>query len=184
MEKMTLKDYVDCIAQNEDKIAYRFLTYGNVTEKTYRKLADDSRKIASWFAKNGVFGKHIAILGSASYDWITAYLGITSSGNVAVPLDKMLPTEEICNLIRMGDVDMMFVSPEFSEKIDEYAKSSEKLTDIIPFESKCFKEIRKTEFAELPEIDENALAELIFRFPVPHGQNGAPLYEKIGKRHI
>ncbi len=162
MEKMTLKDYVDYIAQYEDKIAYRFLTYGNVTEKTYRRLADDSRRIASHFAKNGVFGQHIAILGSASYDWITAYLGITISGNVAVPLDKMLPTEEICNLIRMGDVDKLFVSPEFDEKIDEYSESSEKLTEIIPFDSKKFKEIRKTEFAELPEIDENALAELIF----------------------
>lgn len=162
MEKMTLKNYVDSISQYEDKIAYRFLSYGNVTEKTYRALTDDSRKIASWFVKNGIKGKHIAILGSASYDWITSYLGITSSGNVAVPLDKMLPTEEIQNLIRMGDVDLLFISPEFSEKSDEYMASSEKLTEIIPFESKRFREIRKTEISELPEIDEDALAELIF----------------------
>lgn len=162
METMTLRDYVEFISHYEDKIAYRFLLNGNVTEKTYRQLTDDSRSIASWLAKNQIFGQHIAILGSASYEWITSYLGITMSGNAAVPLDKMLPTEEICNLIRMGDVSMMFISPEFSRNTDEYMKSSDELKEIISFADTKFQEIVRTEFAELPDIDENSLAELIF----------------------
>ena len=157
-----MKDYVEFIAQYGDKIAYRFLKNGEVKEKSYRELADDSRGLASWLAKNHFFGQHIAILGSASYEWITAFLGITMSGNAAVPLDKMLPTEEICNLIRMGDVDMMFISPEFSQNIDEYLKGSDKLKDIISFSDSKFTEIIRTESAELPETDENSLAELIF----------------------
>ena len=162
METMTLRDYVEFISHYEDKIAYRFLLNGNVTEKTYRQLTDDSRSIASWLAKNQIFGQHIAILGSASYEWITSYLGITMSGNAAVPLDKMLPTEEICNLIRMGDVSMMFISPEFSLNTDEYMKSSDELKEIISFADTKFQAIVRPKIAELPDIDENSLAELIF----------------------
>lgn len=157
-----MKGLVEHIAQYEDKIAYRYLSGGEIVEKTYRQLTDDSRRIASWLAKSGVLGQHIAILGSASYDWISAYLGITMSGNVAVPLDKMLPTEEICNLIRMGDVSMMFISPEFEANIEEYKNSSDGLGEIISFADNKFREIKMTEPSELPEIDENSLAELIF----------------------
>ena len=162
METLTMKDFVEHISQYGDKTAYRFLSDGSVAERTYRKLSEDSRRIASWLAGKQAIGQHIAILGSASYEWITAYLGITMSGNVAVPMDKMLPTEEICNLIRMGNVSMMFISPEFEKNIEEYMKSSEELKEIIVFGDNTFKEIGATDFAELPATDENSLAELIF----------------------
>ncbi len=178
MEKMTFKDYVELISQYGDRIAYKYLTYGNVTEKNYRQLADDSRHIASWLAKNNQVGRNIAILGSASYDWIASYLGITMSGNVAVPLDKMLPAEDICSFIRAGNVSMMFISPEFSEKIDEYKSSSPELNEIVSFADKKFGEIKSTEFAELPESDENSPAELIFTSGTTGAGKGVMLSHK------
>ncbi|MGN0649637.1 MAG: AMP-binding protein [Oscillospiraceae bacterium] len=162
MEKMTMKDFVGYIAQYGDKTAYRYLINGEVAEKSYRQLAEDCTAVASWLAQNGVFGQHIAVMGSASYEWITAYLGVTMSANIAVPLDKMLPTEEICNLIRMGDVSMMFISPEFEANIGEYKNSSDDLSEIISFADKRFAEIKAAAPVQLPDTDENSLAELIF----------------------
>ena len=97
MERMTLQNFTEYISRYEDKIAYKYLVDGEIKEKTYTQLTAECRYTASWFAKNKIHGMHIAILGSASCDWISTYLGITMSGNVAVPLDKMLPAEEICH---------------------------------------------------------------------------------------
>lgn len=178
MEKLTLKNFVEYIARYENKIAYRYLVDGTIVEKTYKHLTDDSRSIASWFAKNQLFGQHIAILGSASYEWITTYLGITMSGNVAVPLDKMLPTEEICNLLNMGNVTKLFLSPEFSKNTDTYRNSSSELNEIISFSDQKYAEIKKSSFVELPEIEEDSLAELIFTSGTTGTSKGVMLSHK------
>ena len=127
MKRMNLQSFTEYISRYEDKTAYKYLDDGEIKEKTYRQLTDESRSTASWFAKNNIHKTHIAVLGSASCDWISTYLGITMSGNVAVPLDKMLPTEEICNLINMGDVQMLFASPEFKANFEEYQKNAPEL---------------------------------------------------------
>ena len=52
-------------------------------------------------------GKHIAVIGTTSYQWITAYFGIVNSGSVAVPIDAQFPAEAICELLNRADVEML-----------------------------------------------------------------------------
>lgn len=58
-------------------------------------------------------GKHIAIIGENSYKWILCYFAITTTGNVAVPIDKELPANEIVELIKYADCEEAIISDSY-----------------------------------------------------------------------
>ena len=71
--------------------AVRWLEGKTVKERSYQELGDDIIAVRKGLAAAGFHGAHIALIGTASISWITAYLGITTGDNVAVPLDAGLP---------------------------------------------------------------------------------------------
>ncbi|MCM1173849.1 MAG: AMP-binding protein [Blautia sp.] len=75
-----------------------------VEARTYTQLRQDSERFSTALAKLGEQGKHIALIGAASYSWITAYYGIVNGGSVAVPLDASLPDGDLCELLDRADV--------------------------------------------------------------------------------
>ena len=86
--------------------------------KTYRELSETRNKVTSALLKNGFEGKHIAILGTSSYEWIASWLGIVSGKMTAVPLDPVLPAAELCDLINRSDSEALFVSPKTASIIE------------------------------------------------------------------
>ena len=94
-----------------------------VEAKTYDDVKNDSEKMAKAIEKLGEKGKHIAIIGSTSYEWIITYMGVTSSGSVAVPLDALLPEDAICELINRADVTTL-VFDETKAKIAKAAQTN------------------------------------------------------------
>ena len=85
----------------EHRTAYRYLADDMIVDKTFAELAHDVKAVASWLIREGYTGKHIAIVGSTSYFWITTFLGVTCSANVVVPVDKMLSEKEMLNILRV-----------------------------------------------------------------------------------
>ncbi len=75
-----------------------------VEAKTYTEFKNDTECFSAALAALSEQEKHIAILGPNSYSWLTAYFGTVNSGSVAVPLDALLPVEELCDLINRADV--------------------------------------------------------------------------------
>lgn len=144
------------------RIAYRYLADDSIIDKTFAELAKDIHAVASWLVKNGYSGKHIAIIGSTSYSWVTTFLGILCSANVVVPVDKMLSEKEMLNILEMGDVDTVFVSEEFVHLSESIRQSNFRITKVICFADECFKEILHTNPVSLPRIDPEAMAEILF----------------------
>ena len=64
-----------------------------VESKTYTDLKKDSECFSAVLDSLGEQNGHIAVLGTTSYEWVTAYMGIVNSGSVAVPLDAQLSAE-------------------------------------------------------------------------------------------
>lgn len=89
--------------------------------KTYGELCTDLEKFSKVLDKLGVQGKHIAVTGATTYEWVVAYLGITCSGSVAVPLDVLLPAEEMCELIDRSDA-LVLVADEVRGDVIAAAK--------------------------------------------------------------
>lgn len=161
-----------------DRDAYKYIVEDTVVSKTFRKFKKDIDAVASWFVKKGWQGKHVAIIGSSSYHWVTTFLGIACSANVVIPIDKMLPEEEILNLLKIGDVDIVFLSEEFETMMHVIEEADNNITDVISFSSPRFREILRTKPVELPKIDPNALAEILFTSGTTGTSKGVMLSQK------
>ncbi len=174
-----LQEYVREIAKAYgDRDAYRYLVDGAIVSKSFKRFEKDINAVASYFVKKGWSGKHIAIIGSSSYNWVVAFLGIMCSANVAIPIDKMLPEKDILGLLVMGDADMVFLSEEFEPMMQTIKEDNNQVTDVISFADTRFHDILHTEHTELPKIDPNAMAEILFTSGTTGMSKGVMLSQK------
>ena len=165
MNKMLvdLQEFVREISKTyKNRYAYRYIVEDTVVSKTFKTFEKDILSVASWFVQKGWTGKHIAIVGSSSYHWVTTFLGIACSSNVVIPIDKMLPKEEILNLLVLGDADMVFISEEFEPIMHTIEQADNRVSEVISFSGTRFREILRTKHVPLPKIDPDALAEILF----------------------
>lgn len=78
--------------------------------KTFKDVYHDMSALENWMSAWGVQNCHIALIGENSYLWLIAFLAVVDGGNVAVPIDRGLPGEEIACLLQRADVTMAFCS--------------------------------------------------------------------------
>ena len=64
------------------------MTSGTEYSMTYRQLCGDVSAVADYLTGKGICRRRIAVMGTLDHHWLTAFLGIISSGNIAVPLDR------------------------------------------------------------------------------------------------
>ena len=158
-----LQEYVNDIATAYAyRDAYRYIKDDQIVRKTYNQFRRDIFAVSSWLVKRGWERRHVAIIGGTSYEWVVTFLGIACSGNVVIPIDKMLTTNEMLGLLVAGDVDAVFVAGEFAPMIGAVEKADNGVSDIISFASARFAEILATEHVALPKIDPDAMTEILF----------------------
>lgn len=108
MAVQTLRDIVKYSAEAYgEQAAYRYKVKKEIEEKTHNDVNRDSMAISRMLESFGMQGKHVAILGTTTYQWIISYFGVTNSGSVAVPIDAQLPADAICELLNRADVEML-----------------------------------------------------------------------------
>lgn len=104
-------------------IAFKYRKgHGEVESKTYEEVYQEVKKASSYVQDNYGHGKHIAIIGENSYEWLIAFFAVVTSGNIAVPIDKELPSKEIEWLIDKSDVEVVFISKTYSELVEGVKK--------------------------------------------------------------
>jgi len=122
VEKMTaVYQILEHAATNyPDDIAYRQIE--SKTEEsaiTFKEVFDNVNALRAQFLREDLAGKHIAILGETSVEWITVYLAIVSGVGVCVPLDKELNGETLIKQINYADVEYIFCSVKCLKKLDK-----------------------------------------------------------------
>lgn len=174
-----LQEYVKEISKAYgDRDAYRYIVDDAVVSRSFKEFERDINAVASWLVMNGYAGKHIAIIGSSSYRWVVAFLGVACSANVVIPIDKMLPEEEMLGLLVMGDADLVFLSEEFGHMRARIEEADNKVERVISLSGADFRDILKTEQQKLPRIDPNALAEILFTSGTTGMSKGVMLSQK------
>ena len=128
----------------------------NIEEISYLKLYEDVKRAVVFVS--GIFGmgNHIAIIGENSYEWLLAFLAVACSGNVAVPVDKELPADEVKVLLDIADVNAAFVSKTYSDLV-------ENIEGLKVMPVGCLREIPDVDLgSEFPEIPWENIAGIFF----------------------
>ncbi len=174
-----LQDFVKEIARlYGERDAYRYLVDDVVMHKTYLELKRDVVAAASWMHKQGWQRKHIGILGGSSYSWIVAFLGIEISDNIVIPLDNMLPKQELSELFKMGDIEVLFISKEFQPMAQSILEGDNPITTVICFEDAIWKTMLQTRPVELPSLNPEACSEILFTSGTTGISKGVELSQK------
>ena len=88
---------------------------------SYKQLREDVRNLQEKLIDMGFAGKHIAIVGENSYEWILACLAINYCGGVAVFVDTEQSDETIVQMLKTADTDVIFYSKPYEEICQNYA---------------------------------------------------------------
>ena len=131
---VTIKEFVDEIGNKyADNIAYRFFREEVIEDRTYTNLRNDAFSLASFFVSKKYVNKHIAILGGTSYEWVVSFLAVIMSGNIVVPIDKMLLEKEMMFLFEQGDIDIILYDEEFEQIAKNAKKGIKKVPGICSY---------------------------------------------------
>lgn len=136
MEVQTLQDIlVHSAASYGKQTAYRYKVKKEIVDKSYKEVQRDSMAVSQMVDHFGMTGKHIAILGTTTYQWIVSFFGVTNSGSVAVPIDAQLPTDAICELLNRADVEMLFYDELRADVAGVVGKECPQIKQIISFQA-------------------------------------------------
>ena len=110
--------------------AVRWLEKKDVNEISYKTLGESISAVRKGLKAEGFQGAHISLIGTASVSWISAYLGITTGQNIAVPLDAGLPVEDLAALLQDADAEALFLAPKMAAYAEIFAAQCPKLRKV------------------------------------------------------
>ena len=106
-----------------------------IESKTYQQLRQDTERLSALLETLGKKGSHVAIIGATSYSWVVSYFGIVNSARVAVPLDALLPTEDVCQLLNRADVEVLIFDEGKAEVAEAAKKNCPQLKQLISMDA-------------------------------------------------
>lgn len=122
MPVRTLRDIIRHGAEAYgSQTAFRYKVKKEIVDRTYLDVDRDSMAVSRMVESMGMEGKHIALIGTTTDQWIVSYFGIVGSGSVAVPIDAQLPADAVCELLERADVEML-VFDEIRRDVAEAVK--------------------------------------------------------------
>lgn len=94
--------------------AYMFRRKPNseVILKTYKEFMADIEGIGTALIDKGYQGSHIAVMGENCYEWAVTFNAALCGAGVIVPLDRMLPENEVISLLNRSESGILFVTPK------------------------------------------------------------------------
>lgn len=129
----TVRDMLRYQAEkNRDTVAYEYEDGRDVIRITYGDFYNDVLYLGTRLTDKGYQYKHIACIGNNSYRWILVYMTVLLSNNIFVPIDKDLPQEDIENVVRHSDADIVFCDKRYEEPLKN--AKFEKDVEIISFD--------------------------------------------------
>lgn len=131
---ISLKDMLKkCESWYSDNIAfkYRYEPRLDTITKTYREFVKDVDSLGTALLKIGLKNCNIAVIGENRYEWVVSYLAAVNGVGIAVPLDRMLPPNEIELMLERGEVGALFYTNSFQATVENIAEKNDKIRAFI-----------------------------------------------------
>ena len=176
-----------------DRTAYSFrrTAKSEITKIKFSSLREDVRSLACELAEMGCAGKHCAIIGKLSYDWVLTYFAVLSIGGVLVPLDPEWQKEDLADTVNKAHASFLFCDEDIKAKGEYIAEQIKFEAEPIYLAAKdTDRNLRaamragKPKFDKNPdpyylaEIDPEALALLVFTSGTTGKGKGVMLSQK------
>ena len=84
---------------------------------THKEVRDMIDALGTALISFNLKGKRIAVIGENRFEWEIAYLAIACGTGIVVPLDKSLPENELKRLIERSEVEAIFYSGTYEDKL-------------------------------------------------------------------
>jgi len=158
----------------QDKLAMEDLTDTPISKVTFNELLKNVLKFGSALKKLGLKERsHIAIIGENRVQWAISYLTCMTFNYVCVPIDRNLTQNEIFNIIHESDSVAIIFSSNYSDIFDQSNLSLKKVEHFICMDEgkleaqflnmkSLIDDAIETKISDLPKIDKDELAEIIF----------------------
>lgn len=130
----TLRDMLDaCVSLYGDRIAFRFREdiKKEPVVRTYAAFRRECQALGTALVRMGLGGKRLAVIGENCYEWCLAFTAIVNGVGVAVPIDRLLPADEIISLLERGEVDTVFYDAPFHAVMANAVKRLPHLQSLI-----------------------------------------------------
>ncbi len=109
-----------------DKVYLRYKGEGpdEIVDVTFNEFDKYIDRLGTAFYSIGLAGKHIAVIGETSKEWIATYLATVNGGGVIVPLDKELTEDEIKSFLEISDASAVVYSERFHEYFERISEET------------------------------------------------------------
>ncbi len=104
---------------------------GAASEVSYSQMKEDAFAVARALYANHLAGKHIAVLGENSYEWLSVYFGIAVSGGTAVCIDIDHTDDIILQMMKQADVQAVVASSSMEELGIQFSKENSAVEKLI-----------------------------------------------------
>ncbi len=84
---------------------------------SYTRFRSDVEALGSWMFMHGHTDCRIALYGENSYKWILTHFAVTCGGNVIVPIDKDLPTDEVQHLLNDSKSAVLIFADTYADEV-------------------------------------------------------------------
>ena len=128
---MLIRNILEESVRKFDEVkAVKWLKKKEIMERSYGELMENVVSTRKGLLAEGFEGKHIALIGTSSVEWMESYLGIITGCTTAVPLDAALPCEDLIDLLNRSDSAALFLSPKLRPYLAAFLGNCPKLQKV------------------------------------------------------
>jgi len=125
-------ELLDNLSAYGDKTVYVWKESGDEKKISYSDFVELTKSFSCGIKALVGVGKRVAVIGETSPWWIAAYIGIVTSGNTVVPMDKELDSAEIEKFLESIDAEAIVYSSTFNDTFKNLADSHASIKYVIP----------------------------------------------------
>jgi len=114
--------YRDVVARYADRVAFRYRCRGKTAfdEWSYERLGAEGSALASCILSRGLKrGDRVIIWSENRPEWGAAYFALVAAGLVAVPVDVLLPADDVGRIVKAAEPAAVIASRSMADRLPE-----------------------------------------------------------------